>query len=45
MTEAAVIAFPGSVAVIAAIFLVLAAFTALAFSLVDAIADWSSRRT
>lgn len=40
-----IVTFPGSVALIAAIFLVLAAFTAGVFSLVDAIADWSSRRT
>ena len=45
MTETDVITFPGSIAVIAAIFLVVSAFTALVFSLVGAIADWSSRRT
>jgi len=37
MTEADVITFPGSIAVIAAIFVVLAAFTAGAFAIGEAI--------
>lgn len=44
MTEATVIAFPGSIAVIAALVLVLSAYTALAFWLVNAVADRFARR-